>query len=89
LTEPDAVRQATEGYRTDEDEMARFLAACIIGQCGWTSTENLRRTYEDITGDNWTRKVTVQLQNLGCEPRKGAREQGEKFVRGWTNIILQ
>ena len=89
LTDPDAVQQATLGYRTDEDGMTRFLAACIIGQGGWTSTEDLRRTYEDITGEHWTHKITPQLQKLGCEPRRGTLEQSQKVVRGWSNIILR
>jgi len=89
LTDPEAVRQATEGYRLDEDGMARFLAACIIGRGGWTSTEDLRRAYEDITGEQWTRKVAAQLQKLGCTPRKGATDQGQRYVRGWADIILQ
>jgi len=89
LTDPAAVQQATACYRTDEDAVQHFIDACIIGQGGWTSTEDLRRAFEDISGERWTRKITVQLQKLGCEPRRGTLEQGQKVVRGWTNIILR
>lgn len=90
LHPPDAVKNATEGYRHDEDVLGAFLEDCCCeGAEAWVSTADLKNALEfwHKRNHSWrppsVRRLTNRLGNQGLQPKKNGG------ARGWAGLALK
>jgi len=87
LQPPQAVLDATKGYREEMDTLAGFLAdKCLVGPGASATTADIYRAYKAWADEQGIRhplnqkQLGLQLQDRGFDPGKGA--QGIRIWRG-------
>lgn len=86
LRPPDAVLQATQEYRTEQDHVGRFVAdICTLAPTVCVSAKDLRTAYEAWCEENgeraWSAKAMApQLVDRGCERVQAGRSKAWTWV---------
>lgn len=89
--EPGVITAATEGYRTDEDQVGRFLhACCVIDPSASVTAKDLRLAYERWCAgvgeaQQSAQAVGAQLGARGYE----SRQKGKDRARTWIGLGLR
>lgn len=90
LETPEAVRMATEEYRSEMDTFTGFVTEkCIVGRDFSITSSELRRAYEIWADENGYkafagRQFGNKLKEIGCMPNRGTHG-----TRRWDGIRLR
>jgi len=88
LTPPQAIIDATEAYRKEQDPILGFLEdCCVINPIARVKTQDLRRAYDAWCSDQGTKPISLnafgeRLKSRGCTP---GNSHGQ---RTWSGIGL-
>lgn len=93
LKETEAVVQATEAYRQENNSFIEYQSEyCSVGPWHWVRSDDLRKDYEiwcrgmgyePIGGRVWA----DALRQLGCSPK--SRKIRGRVIRGWQGIDVR
>ena len=93
---PDTVRNATERYRRESDELREFFADhCVLEPGGWAASADLWRVDQKFAKAAGVRhpldqrEFTQQIADHGCQPRRVVDPITKKKLRGWSGIRLR
>jgi putative DNA primase/helicase len=88
LAVPKCVRDYTNEYRDENDRLRDWLAdCCTLDPAGWTSTADLRHSYEEWCVDNAEKPLVPRLFGTSLTA-KGCTAQKTSGARGWKGISL-
>jgi putative DNA primase/helicase len=90
LSEPEAVKQATAGYRAEMDVLGDFIEdRCVVAEIALVSAKNLYSTYHQWCDESGERSMTQKAMGLRLAERGfDSARMGKTRIRTWLGIGL-
>jgi P4 family phage/plasmid primase-like protien len=93
LAAPEEVRESSNSYRAEQDQIGKFLGeCCVLGEGFFCPTKTLRAAYErwcEDNGEKWQaspNQFAERLRRAGATPAATPRRVNGALVRGWDGV---